>query len=179
MLRAACIGTREPSPEWVGRCETLGGYLVRLGWVVSTGNAPGVDQAFARGANQYHPERVQLSLPWPKFESQAIHPQNQVRSVQDLESGELIVYEALAHKYHPRYQYLTQGAKKLMIRNSMIMMGPLVDVCLALPSEKKGGGGTGQGMRIAAGHNVEVVDLRSFDQSQLFQLCERLTQWPK
>jgi hypothetical protein len=68
-----------------------------------------------------------------------------------------------------------------MMRNSSIMLPPPdffpVDLCLAWPSDKPGGGGTGQGMRIASGDGVhtKLVNLsKNCHPDFLFQLCEEI-----
>ncbi len=178
-IHVACIGSRDLNDEQTAICEKLGRWVVQCGHTLHTGNAPGADQAFARGANQLCPDLVHLHLPWYKFERQAIRDDNVVRSVDDLPECELQWYTAHAERYHPAWRRLSHGAKKLMTRNSMIML-PCgcheVDMCLALPSNKRGGGGTGQGMRIAQLQNIRLVDLKGYEQPQLFELCQEIAQ---
>ncbi len=178
-VRIACIGSRDLTTAQLGLCEKLGEWVVRCGHILDTGNAPGADQAFARGANQVRPDLVRLHLPWYNFERQAIHDDNAVYTVDALSEEQLLLHTQNAEKFHPAWGRLSQGARKLMVRNGMIMMPlPLcfhVDMCLALPSNKQGRGGTGQGMRIAEHFGVKLVDLRErYDHHQLFLLCEEI-----
>jgi hypothetical protein len=74
----ACVGSRlTPAPilTWM---EETAAKLVSAGYGIVSGNAPGADQAWARGANTVDPARVILFLPWANFEAQAIHPKNKI-----------------------------------------------------------------------------------------------------
>ncbi len=185
--RIACIGSRDLSAEQTAICEKLGAWVVQCGHTLHTGNASGADQAFARGANQIRPDLVHLHLPWPMFEGTAIHAENVVHNLNDMPEHQLNMYKSVAYQHHPAWGRLSQGVHKLMLRNSSIMIptvvpegpgfkGVLVDMCLALPSNKRGGGGTGQGMRIAQNTTIRLVDLRGYEQPQLFELCQEIAQ---
>jgi len=171
-MRVACIGSRDLNSAAISTCEKLGAWVVECGHELHTGNALGADQAFARGANRVNPALVHLHLPWKTYEAEAIHPQNRVRSVEDLNPEDRIVFATLAQQYHPVYQRLSQGAQKLMMRNGMIILG--CQLVLAWPSKKPGGGGTGQGMRLAKAHTIKLVDLNHLSQDDLFGLCEEI-----
>jgi len=179
-MRAACIGSRALTKEQLDICESLGAWLVRCGHIVDTGNAEGADQAFARGGNTVNPELVHLHLPWYNFNREAIVEGNQIHLLDDLKESEFRLYEVIAQQYHPNWKALNRGGRKLMIRNSSILIPPPefwpVDLCLAWPSDKPGGGGTGQGMRIAAAEHVDtrLVDLRHQSPADLFNLCEEI-----
>lgn len=72
----ACVGARAtPALSWM---EETGAKLASAGYRVSSGNAPGADQAWARGANSVNPMLLSLFLPWEDFERAAIHPANRV-----------------------------------------------------------------------------------------------------
>ena len=187
--RVACIGSRDLSNEQTEVCEKLGRWVVQCGHILDTGNAPGADQAFARGANQIRPDLVHLHLPWPMFEGPAIQAENVVHNLNDMPEHQLKIYEYVARQHHPTWERLSQGVRKLMIRNSSILIptvvpaeagheGVLVDMCLALPSDKRGGGGTGQGMRIVQDTTVKLVDLRGYEKPQLSELCEEIRRLP-
>jgi hypothetical protein len=158
-------------------CEKLGEWLATNGWEVHSGNAVGADQAFARGANRVNPALVHLHLPWHNFERHAIHDENLVHNLDELTEDRSQYFELVAQKHHPAWNRLSQGAKKLMSRNSSIMLPPPdflpVDLCLAFPGRQKLGG-TGQGMRIAQTEGVRLVDLRDLNHDDLFGLCEEI-----
>ncbi len=163
----ACIGSRSLKTSEILECEEIGRAIAERGWELHTGNAQGADQAFARGANEVNPKLVHLHLPWFKYERDAIVSGNVVRTVEDLEAHELDFYTQLAEKYHPAWERLSQGVRKLMIRNGMIILPcgcHSVDVTIALPSSKPGGGGTGQGMRMTEGdRDAKLIDLTKTD----------------
>lgn len=177
-MRIACIGSRDLNETQTTMCEKLGTWVVQCGHILDTGNAPGADQAFARGANQVRPDLVHLHLPWYNFERQVIHDDNVVHVLDDLEELHLKFYSQIAEKHHPAFHRLSQGAKKLMTRNSSILLPPPlyfpVSHCLAIPGNKRGGGGTGQGMRIAVHEGIRLVDLQGYLDSDLFRLCEEI-----
>lgn len=180
-MRVACIGSRDLDAYQTSMCEKLGGYIVQHGHTLHSGNAPGADQAFARGANRIHPGLVHLHLPWPNFERQAVHKGNIIRVLEDHDAAHLKLYSQIAERHHPAFSRLSQGAVKLMTRNSSIMLPAPdympVDRCLAIPSDRRGGGGTGQGMRIAIYERIPLVDLRGHVEADLFWLCEEIAQW--
>jgi hypothetical protein len=124
--------------------EATGAKLVRHGYTLVSGNAPGADQAWARGGNASDPTRVELCLPWESFETSAIHGRNVVR-VLDLRSAG---YFDRVKETHPRFDRLSLGALRLHARNAMIVEGAHL-VLGALNPAKPGGGGTGSAFRIA------------------------------
>lgn len=180
MARIAGIGSRELTPEQLATCRTLGEWAVKCGHRVVSGNAEGADYAFASGANSYSPKSVSLMLPWGGFNNPQVNPLNLVISEADLDQTEREFYLRLARKYHPSFDYLSQGAKKLHLRNGMILFPPggnnppPVDLVLAWPSAKKGGGGTGQGMRIGDGEGIPVANLSRFEREDFRQLAETI-----
>lgn len=169
-MRIACIGSRALNEGDLHTCFQLGEFIANQGGEIHSGNAEGADQAFANGANTVDPERVHLHLPWASFNHSAVVAGN-VAHLPVEGSG----FEMTAAKYHPRWKYLKQGARKLHIRNVSIVVWPCVkDLVLAFPSQKAGGGGTGQGIRIATGLGIEVIDLNGLTREDLSNLCERL-----
>lgn len=64
----------------------------------------------------------------------------------------------------PRYHYGNDG--ELVIQP--------VDMILAWPSDKPGGGGTGQGMRLGESLGIPVLNLARMDHHDLYNLCERI-----
>lgn len=75
----ACIGSRETPQPILAWMERTGAELVRNGYGIISGNAPGADQAWARGGNFVDPTKVTLCLPWEGFEGKTIHPRNVVQ----------------------------------------------------------------------------------------------------
>lgn len=157
-MRVACIGSRSLSAKFLDFCFTFGQFIARLEGEVHTGNAEGADQAFARGANTVDPRLVHLHLPWPNYNAGAVVPRNVVHLPQEQSN-----YTEIAAEYHPTWRYLKQGVKKLHTRNVSIICWPqLKDLVLAFPGGGVNKGGTGQGIRIATGYEVRVVDFSDF-----------------
>ena len=164
-MRYACIGSRALSDDEIQRCHDLGRHLVQCGHEVHTGNAPGADQAFAAGGSSVDPSLVHLHLPWSTFEAQHIIEGNVVHNLNDMHPDGLALYEQIAADHHPAWSRLSQGVRKLMMRNSSILLPPpetrAVDVCIAFPGVPLGG--TGQGMRIAEYLHIRLINMRTMD----------------
>jgi len=159
----AFIGTRAPGDvpnDWLNlyrRTATLAGAC---GHPIITGAAPGSDQLAAQCVLAAG-GRVALILPWKGFERpwvQRIVGRHHNNVYVDILPEE-IPAEALAsvRTYHPAYGSLTQGGKRLHARNYLIVQH--AELIVALPSDKPGGGGTGQGIRIAEALGKPCVDL--------------------
>lgn len=157
-MRVACIGSRDLNEQELSYCFEIGRLIVLHGFELHSGNAPGADQAYAAGGNDVDPTRVHIHLPWRSFQRQAIVEGNHVY---EYPFGSMRFYVDIAAECHPRWQYLRDYAKKLHTRNASILVPNQknVDVCLAWPSKRPGGGGTGQGMRIAQSRDIRLVDL--------------------
>ena len=98
--------------------EETAAKLVTAGYGIASGNAPGADQAWARGANTVNPARVILFLPWDSFERQAVHPKNNICTFRPTDHGR---YAQLAI---PRVELRgTPGQIALLARNAMIVDG--------------------------------------------------------
>jgi hypothetical protein len=94
-----------------------------------------------------------LYLPWRTYEAQAVLRYNEIHLPEEA-SEELV---ALAQLAHPAWDHLSQGVRKLMIRNVQIVHESKFVV--ALPNLKPGGGGTGHGVRVAELLDIPVYDL--------------------
>jgi hypothetical protein len=170
-MHYAGIGSRDLTSNQLRICELLGEWFAMQGHTLHSGNAPGADQALARGANSVNPKLVNLSLPWYGFERHAIVDGNVVQIFEKLDEVDQAFFLQQAEKHHPKWERLTQGARKLHARNGMIIRP--VGLVLAFPSSKPGGGGTGQGMRIARAEGVELIDLNTLSTKNFHSLCER------
>lgn len=153
----ACIGSRETPPVILNWMVEIGAALVRSGCEIRSGNAPGADQAWARGGNSVDPRRVTLCLPWEDFEEKAIIPGNVVRVLRLAESEH---YVRDVRDTHPNFAALSSGSVRLHARNAMIVDGVHL-VLGALNPDKPGGGGTGSAFRIA--HRYKVCALNVAD----------------
>lgn len=158
-MRIACIGSRDITPLQEELFEAIGEWIVSEGHYISSGAADGSDASFMIGGNKVAPERVIAYLPWPKYNNQYIHPGNRVLYQPYPQ------WEELSKPFHGAWDKLSQGARKLMARNWGIVHR--ADKVIALLNHRKpGGGGTGQGWRIAGHLNIPRLDLndKSFDE---------------
>jgi len=151
-MRVACIGSREIPTETALLMQQIGEMLAQKGHSVASGNAMGSDEAYARGANQVDPKRVLLYLPWASYNKELIVQGNEIHLEEAKE------WEPLAEKHHPAWMWLSQGARRMMIRNVGIVMQS--DRVIAyLNHNKTGGGGTGHGWRVAGALKIPRIDL--------------------
>ena len=146
MFYYAGIGSRETPKEFLDLFTNVAKYLSTKDCVLRSGGASGSDKAFELGAT--HKE---IFLPWKGFEGS-----NSNLVVQDGKAFDI------ASKYHPRWNYLSQGAKKLHARNSCQVLGRDLespsDFIICWTKGGKGNGGTGQALRIAKDYNIPIFD---------------------
>lgn len=155
----AGIGSRETPKDVLKTMECLAETLGRAGWTLRTGGAPGADTAFFDGAFVDN-SLIELYLPWDGFEHYYYHDLLGKVSIHTSPSPQAF---ELAKKYHPAWYKLSQGARKLMARNSHQVLGLGLDMpadCVICWTE--GGklkGGTAQALRMAADFNIPVYNL--------------------
>jgi hypothetical protein len=148
--------------------ETLGEALARLGFILRSGGAEGADSAFEKGAMRgmdglFEPW-PEIYLPWPNFNGRPDGPDHVSPSTEALN---------VAAQYHPAWDRLSPGGKLLHGRNTHQVLGSECD----WPSEflvcwtprGKGGGGTGQALRLAAAFHVPAYDLAIPEIESLFR----------
>ena len=159
MKHYAGIGSRETpveTQEWMSR---LAAVLCGEGWTLRSGHAPGADQAFERGAGG----QAEIFLPWSHFESQV--PVEALVDGFHTEPTEA-AYE-MAERFHPAWGSLERSARALHARNSHQILGRDLETpsrfVLCWTSDAKGGGGTGQAIRVARAHEIPVFDLADAD----------------
>jgi hypothetical protein len=149
------IGARTPGPEVECGIHNLVGILQSQGYTISTGLADGVDQAAAFAA---YPGPLELFLPWDGYEAEALRELLQVNP-----NITVTIYDPKIHqawtdsvlRYHPAGNRLRRGAFALHARNFPIVENRRLVV--AFPSDKPGGGGTGQGIRICTALKIPLI----------------------
>lgn len=148
----------------------ISGKIKEQGKFVLTGGAEGADNFAMLGAK----ENTKLYLPFssaingPKIK-EGFTPTLPVTPNTAFDfANQPIIYNPSIHKewtdsiskFHPAPENLKEPAKKLMARNFGIINDS--DIVIALPNKlKSGGGGTGQGIRIANGIGKSVIDLNN------------------
>jgi len=146
----ACIGSRVTPAPILSWMEETAAKLVRLGYLIASGNAPGADQAWARGANSVNPKAVTLFLPEDSFERAAVHPDNNVH-VFDPGTDQKYV-EAAARGASMRG---TKTRIALLARNAMIVE----DVHCVLGYLGAGGGGTMHAFGVAQRADIITMNV--------------------
>lgn len=146
----ACIGaqlTPVPVLSWM---EETAAKLVQRGYLITSGNATGADQAWARGANSVNPEAVTLFLPWDSFERAAVHSKNTVRVFNPATDQKYV--EAAAQGASMRG---TKARIALLARNAMIVE----DVHCVLGYVGAGGGGTMHAFGVAQRTDIITMNV--------------------
>ena len=162
----AGIGSRQTPAATLNDMTTMSSWLARNGWHLSSGGADGADTAFANGTPVH---QRSIFLPWNDYNKlsgpDCITPNR----------SQLNACIAVAARLHPTWERCTQGAQRLHGRNAAILLGPDLDRPVnAVVAWTPGGtlkGGTGMGLRIAAEHNIPVLNLGSMTPRQA---CEQL-----
>jgi hypothetical protein len=150
----AGIGSRKTPDNVLNHIPRIATRLEVLGYSLNSGGAEGADKAFAEGCTN----KV-VYIPWASFGDGVV-----ACSSEALE---------LASKYHPTWDRLSQGARRLMARNMHQILGDdlktPVDFVLcwtpdgAETSTSRVTGGTGQAIRLAIDKNIPVFNLFNTD----------------
>lgn len=149
----AGIGSRETPDDVLERMTNYAVVLAERGYTLRSGAAAGADTAFERGASAF-PERKAIYLPWVGFNGH----QDGIIVGEDERLREIAV------RHHPAWEKCFPGARALHTRNVAQILGhtePIVlsDFVLCWTLKARGGGGTGQAIRIARTYGVPVYDL--------------------
>ena len=155
------IGSRETPDDVLELMELLGEKLAREGWTLRSGGATGADSAFEKGAMRGMDAELlepwpEIFLPWPNFNGRPDGP--------DWPAPSPEAYE-IAARFHPAWDRMSRGGQSLHARNVHQVLGWRVDkpvlskfvVCWT--PRARGGGGTGQAIRVAKHYRVPVIDL--------------------
>lgn len=161
MVDWAGIGSQKTPRPVLIVMSRIGAEMARKGHHLRSGGAPGADLAFEQGS----PDATIV-----RPEETARHP----------------AWLNHAKQYHPAWRMCKPFARAAHGRNSAIILGPGLDspvdsVCCWTPSGQ-GGGGTGQGIRVARAYDIPVFDLggdimevnsRGIRPDILWDFCER------
>ena len=150
----AGIGSRQTPPEVLELMGRIAVAFSGTGWLLRSGGAEGADSAF----ETHHDGLKEIYIPWNGF--------NQRYRPKAIVATDLINWpqaRELARLTHPAWNRLGQGAQKLHGRNTYQILGHTledpVSVVICYTPGGKGGGGTGQALRIAQRYNCEIRDL--------------------
>ena len=155
----AGIGARDTPEDIQDLMRAAAEHLSSEGMVLRSGGAGGADTAFESGAD---PDLKEIYIPFDSFNgrdrsTKGIIPPQFLHPKAVAESFEI----AAAH--HPAWDKLNQTVRFIMARNSYQILGadlrsPAMFVLCYTPGGK-GGGGTGQAIRIANTYDIPVYDL--------------------
>lgn len=148
--------------------------LGEAGWTLRTGLSPGADQAFYRGAIEGG-GAVELYLPWPGFEEAAACSEAWRGNAEPASGSVHVLSQAtpaarrMAATFHPSWAELDEQQRLLRSRDVHQILGEGLDdpvavvVCWtpdgSLDGSGPGAGGTGQALRVARAHGVQVLNL--------------------
>lgn len=131
--------------------------MANSGYVLRSGGAPGADTSFEEGASSCGGE-LEIYLPWSPFNNRVAD------GVTYFLIPEEIKEEAyrIAQDFHPGWNYLKRGARALMTRNVLQVLGrdlrTTSEFIVCWTPKGKIDGGTGQALRIAQAYKIEVVN---------------------
>lgn len=171
------IGSRDTPEEILSFMYELAQTLYKAGYTLRSGGAPGADQAFEFGVADLYDEDYgwkchEIYLPWANFETDRRSWLRPLRMKPQEEAYEI------AAIYHPRWKFLTPGAMSLHARNVHQVLGydvnepELSEFIVCWTKDAKGGGGTGQAIRIAKAYDLPVYDL--CDPNQMWNLTQKV-----
>ena len=150
----AGIGSRETPVAKLFFMAKLAYFLEKDGYTLRSGGATGADKAFSDGC-----KAKEIYVPWEGYN--------------DLPYRYPVPDEAyiVAMNHHPNWERLSNGARKLMARNTMQILGPKLDNhskfvicwtpdgCTSTGERTSKTGGTGQAISIATTYNIPVYNL--------------------
>jgi hypothetical protein len=143
----AGIGSRRTPEAALKEMQRVAGLLEDSGFILRSGAADGADTAFELGVKDSG--NKQIFVPWGGFQDHEM-----LFPIPDL------AWE-IAKEHHPVFNILSPGAKKLMARNTMQVLGPDCKtpskfILFWAPQDTAGvyQGGTSQALRIAKAYNI-------------------------
>ena len=151
----AGVGSRDAPLEARRLMNATGQVLALNGFTLRSGAAEGSDQAFEAGFDAVEGQK-EIFIPWDGFSDRT--------AGDDATTAQISAraYEIAAH-FHPAWDNLSQAVRQLQARNTHQVLGAdcesPVDVVVCWTAEGRGGGGTGQALRIAKAHNIPIIDL--------------------
>ncbi|QEP29823.1 DprA-like DNA recombination-mediator protein [Sinorhizobium phage ort11] len=169
MKAYAGIGSRKTPQPILDMMTNAATWLQDAGWILRSGGAHGADTAFENGTKE-----KEIYIPWGTFNNRK-HGFNGAIDINKLEEKDLAAALQITKQYHPAWENCAHYAQMLHTRNVFQMFGrdfknPSKFV-LCWTKDGKGGGGTGQAIRIAKGNNIPVFDLGRPDIEKVQEDC--------
>lgn len=134
--------------------------LAKRDYTLRSGGAEGSDLAFERGCDRLGGKK-EIYIPWKGFNGS----KSELYNVTDE------MYR-IAEKYHPYWNNLKDGAKKLHARNCCQILGKDLNLCtdfvICYTKDGKLQGGTAQALRIAKDYGVKVFNAGGYSDLDYF-----------
>lgn len=156
------IGSRETPIEVLEVFKNIGKYLGEIGYILRSGGADGADNYFEIGCDISNGKK-EIYLPWKNF--------NNNNSDLYFISDEAL---KMAERYHPYWNNLSDGARKLQARNCYQVLGYNLDtptdfiICYTKDGKLKGG--TSQALRIAKDYDIKVFNAGNYNDLNDFRM---------
>ena len=173
--RYAGIGSRQTPAPVLEQMRSIGAAMAEAGWLLRSGAAQGADSAFETGAADAGGNR-EIWIPWDRYNDRTPDNGPTIRIARHNDAN-----RSIASRRHPRWNALSAGAQKLMVRNVHQILGDdpatpdPVDLVICWTPRASGSGGTGMALRLANDQGIPVVDLGA-DRAHLRQAVERARQ---
>lgn len=149
-VRFAGVGARATPEPVLALMREVGSLLSDEGWTLRTGEAIGADSAFREGAEATGRQgetftiKKRPDIPGSVFDLRPVHMR-------------------MLNSVHPKPERLSETGRKLMARNGSQVFGTDFrepsDLVICWTVGGKGGGGTGQAIRLARSVGIPVLDL--------------------
>jgi len=168
-------GSREVPEAVQQRMETLAAYLMKAfpALRARSGNAPGADQAWARGVNSVDPARLELILPVPRWRREAILPGNQALSLREALPEDAMAARDLTRAHYEwgnrrgpsAYDPLPEFRKPYLDRDALKVLGHAdyrgkrrkATAALFYLNASRKGGGTAHTIRLCEAERVPYI----------------------
>ena len=168
----AGIGSRETPAGVKHEMTRIAEVLAATGWGLRSGGAEGADLAFQAGVPSDQPTKLQVFLPWPKYnglEGEYTVVLDRVRQRDAIN---------LVRDHHPAWERCRQGAQKLHARNAAIIHGEdlrhPVNAVVCWTRNAVPTGGTATGIRMAEAAGIPVFNLARFDADDVLEALEAI-----
>jgi len=149
-IRFAGVGSRDTPAPVLALMREVSASLAEEGWRLRTGEAVGADSAFREGAEavgragDIFTIKLRPDIPGSIFDLRPVHLR-------------------MLNSVHPKPERLSETGRKLMARNGSQVFGTDFtepsDLVICWTVGGKGGGGTGQAIRLARSVAIPVLDL--------------------
>lgn len=145
------IGARKTPLPILNKMLVISDAMYNLGFILRSGGADGADSVFEQNAGQYK----EIYLPWDGFNGAKVDNLYHFLALPEAEE--------IAKRFHPKWDYLKSGPRKMHTRNVHQVLGKDLRTpskfVICWTADGKASGGTGQALRIAKAHDIPIFNL--------------------